>query len=127
CLTMVWKPFLLCRRLPAEKKTVVRVVDGRYDDRLNGVGLVMTPALGIGFGTTVNCRQVKTTGACSTGSANRSNPNTAFRIGVDGSSIGLPSLAPITGSVIPGVNSPYEILDFRIDPHRKVGVEDTWD
>jgi hypothetical protein len=103
---------------------VIRAGYGRYHDRLNGVGLVMTPALGIGFGNTVNCKKVKIGGICG-GSA--SDPTNAFRIGVDGSTIPLPGLSPITGSVVPGTNSPYELLDFRIDPHRKVGVEDTWD
>jgi hypothetical protein len=123
-LSFAWNPSSFLPKFLGDRKTVVRGGYGRYHDRLNGVGLVMTPALGIGFGNTVNCKKVKIGGVCG-GAA--SDPTNAFRIGVDGSTVPLPTLAPITGSVIPGTNSPYEILDFRIDPHRKVGVEDTWD
>src|SRR5262249_3446448 len=123
-LSFAWNPSSFLKPIFGEKKTVIRGGYGRFHDRLNGVGLVMTPALGIGFGNTVNCRKVKIGGVCG-GAAN--DPTNAFRIGVDGSSIPLPTLGSITGNLIPGTNSPFEILDFRIDPHRKVGVEDTWD
>ena len=135
-ISFAWNPAGFMKGILGDRKTVIRGGYGRFHDRLNGVGLVMTPALGIGFGNTVSCNQVKISGGpeCTTGSANRTSPLNAFRIGVDGSSIPLPALSPITGAVIPGSNagfpgdnSPYEILDFRIDPHRKVGVEDTWD
>jgi len=126
-LSFAWNPSNFMQGILGDRKTVLRAGYGRYHDRLNGVGLVMTPALGIGFGNTVNCKRVKIGGVCG---GSRSDPSNAFRIGPDGSSIPLPSLAPITGSLIPGsapgANSPYEILDFRIDPHRRVGVEDTW-
>ena len=46
---------------------------------------------------------------------------------MDGNSVPLPSLTTVTPPLIPGVNSPYETLDFRIDPKRRVGMEDTWD
>jgi len=123
-ISFAWNPSNFMQGILGDRKTVVRAGYGRYHDRLNGVGLVMTPALGIGFGNTVNCKKVKIGGICG-GAA--SDPTNAFRIGVDGSTVPLPSLAAITGSVVPGTNSPYELLDFRIDPHRKVGVEDTWD
>ncbi len=127
-LSFAWNPSSFLQRILGDRKTVIRAGYGRYHDRLNGVGLVMTPALGIGFGNTVNCRRVKIGDVCG---GSKSDPTDAFRIGVDGSSIPLPSLGGITGSLVPGsttnANSPYEILDFRIDPHRKVGVEDTWD
>jgi hypothetical protein len=122
-LSFAWNPSSFLPGILGDKKTVIRAGYGRYHDRLNGVGLVMTPALGIGFGNTVNCKKVKIGGVCG-GAA--STPANAFRIGVDGSTVPLPGLGPITGNLIPGTNSPYEALDFRIDPHRKVGVEDTW-
>jgi hypothetical protein len=127
-LSFAWNPASFLQNILGDRKTVIRAGYGRYHDRLNGVGLVMTPALGIGFGNTVNCKKVKINGACGGSASDPTSTSTgAFRIGVDGSSVALPSLAAITGSVVPGTNSPYELLDFRIDPHRKVGVEDTWD
>src|SRR5215813_6538660 len=126
-ISFAWNPSNFLQGILGDRKTVVRAGYGRFHDRLNGVGLVMTPALGIGFGNTVNCREVRTDGSCHTGSKNASDPSNAFRIGVDGNSITLPGLASVTSPLIPGTNSPYEALDFRIDPHRKVGVEDTWD
>jgi len=136
-LSLAWNPSFkgsFLEKLMGDKNSVIRAGYGRFHDRLNGVGLVMTPALGIGFGNTVACHQVKIVGTeCTTGKANRTNPNNAFRIGVDGSSIPIPGLSSVTGTLIPGsdagfpgANSPYEGLDFRVDPHRKVGVEDTW-
>jgi hypothetical protein len=134
-LSFAWNPSSFLPGLLGDRKTVIRAGYGRYHDRLNGVGLVMTPALGIGFGNTVQCRRPQFTGSfnvvnCDKGKTTAAN---AFRIGVDGSTLPLPGLSPITGSLIPGsntgmagANSPFEILDFRIDPHRKVGVEDTW-
>ena len=113
--------------------TVIRGGYGRYFDRLNGVGLVMTPALGIGFGNGVSCKGVTMTGACMRGV----DPTNTWRIGptssgFDGENPPIPSLTTITPPVVPGAgivpdgNSPYQLFDFRIDPHRKVGVEDTW-
>src|SRR5215472_7313738 len=136
-LSLAWNPSFkgsFLERIMGDKSSVIRAGYGRYHDRLNGVGLVMTPALGIGFGNTVNCKRVKETlGVFSGCGGGKTDPTNSFRIGVDGSSIPLPSLASVTGSLIPGsnagfpgANSPYEGLDFRIDPHRKVGVEDTW-
>ncbi|HEY6248630.1 MAG TPA: carboxypeptidase-like regulatory domain-containing protein [Candidatus Angelobacter sp.] len=124
-LSFAWNPSNFMKGILGDRKTVIRAGYGRFHDRLNGVGLVMTPALGIGFGNTVTCRRVTTTDAC--GTLGKTDPTNAFRIGVDGSSVPLPALAALTPPLIPGVNSPFEALDFRIDPHRRVGVEDTWD
>src|SRR5262249_18109356 len=99
-LSFAWNPSSLPSFLKpvfGDKKSVIRAGYGRYHDRLNGVGLVMTPALGIGFGNTVNCRKVRIGGICS---SSASDPTNAFRIGVDGSSVPLPTLTSITAPLV---------------------------
>lgn len=116
--------------LMGDRRGVLRAGYSRVFDRVNGVGIVMTPALGIGFGNGVTCRGPRITGGCN---PSGNTESTAFRIGVDGSSVPIPTaLSAISGDrIIPGFtangNSPYELLDFRIDPKRKVGVEEMWD
>jgi Carboxypeptidase regulatory-like domain len=108
-------------------KSVLRGGYARVYDRINGVGIVMIPALGVGFGNNLRCAGPHQTGtgiACGT-----SNPSNAFRITTDGTQLPLPALASIPSGqpLIPNVNSPYESLDFRIDPKRKVGYAHTFD
>lgn len=133
-LAIAWNPSFTdgpFAGLFGDRQSVIRAGYSRVFDRVNGVGIVMTPALGIGFGNGVTCRGPRRTGGC--GGSTGNTENTAFRIGVDGSSIPIPTaLGPITNNrIIPGFtangNSPYELLDFRIDPKRKVGVEEMWD
>jgi hypothetical protein len=87
----------------------------------------MIPALGVGFGNNLRCAgpQVNA-GVVSCGT---STPSNAFRIGTDGTTVPIPSLAsiPAGSPLIPGVNSKFETLDFRIDPKRKVGYANTFD
>lgn len=113
------------------RKSVLRGGYARVYDRINGVGIVMIPALGVGFGNNLRCAGPHNTGttiACGT-----SDPTNAFRIGTDGTQIPLPSLAtipsgqPLIPGFLPASNSPYESLDFRIDPKRKVGYANTFD
>ena len=117
------------------RKTVLRGGWSRAFERKNGVGLVLTPALGIGFGDLSVCTAPDTTGACS----GFSNPTTAFRIGVDGNHITVPPLPTVSGGVIiPGEGSPsgiqpanansvFESRDFRLDPHYVTGGSDSID
>ena len=128
--SLAWNPSItsgFLGKILGDRKTVIRAGYARVYDRLNGVGIVMTPALGAGFGNTLTCRGPRKDGTC--GGATGNDANTAFRIGPDGSSVPLPDLQPIaTGSpLIPGVNSPFEFIDFRIDPKRKTGYSDGWD
>jgi hypothetical protein len=106
------------------KNSVVRAGWARAFDRVNGVGIVLTPALGIGFGDLSACNTPGLTGTCDTGG----NPTNNFRIGVDGNHIAIPQLPSISGDfIVPGVNSVYENRDFRIDPRRQVGGTDMFD
>lgn len=114
------------------RKSVVRGGFARVYDRINGVGIVMIPALGVGFGNNLRCAgpQLTASGvACQGTTGVNSNPSNAFRIGTDGTTVPIPSLAsiPAGSALIPGTNSPFETLDFRIDPKRKVGYANTFD
>ena len=137
-LSIAWNPrggSGLLNSLFGDGKSVIRAGYGRYFDRINGVGVVMTPALGVGFGNGVTCAGPTIGGQCGTGKV---KPDTGFRIGVDGGTVPIPPLQSITAPVVPspqdasanyllpGGNTPKQTYDFRIDPHRKTGVEDAW-
>ncbi len=137
-LAFAWNPSFgegLLGNAFGSKKTVFRGGWSRAFERKNGVGLVLTPALGIGFGDLSVCTAPDTTGACS----GFSNPTTAFRIGIDGKHINIPPLPSVSGGVIiPGQGSPsgiepanansvFESRDFRLDPHYVTGGSDAID
>src|SRR3989442_1728045 len=88
--------------LLGNKKSVIRGGWGRAFERKNGVGLVLTPALGIGFGDLSVCKAPTTTGGC----AGASNPNTAFRIGTEGNKINITPL-PVRNAVL-GLKDPAQ-------------------
>ncbi len=70
-------------------KTVIRAGYGQIYSRLNGVGLVLLPLLGVGLGQPVTCVGLSTTGQClGTGGV---TPATAYRIGVDGLTPTIPT------------------------------------
>jgi hypothetical protein len=129
-VAFAWNPSYgsgLLGDLLGNRKSVLRGGYSRVFDRINGVGIVMIPALGVGFGNNIRCAGPHVTaGVVSCGT---SNPSNAFRIGTDGTSVPIPSLATIPSgqALIPGTNSPYETLDFRINPKRKIGYADTFD
>ncbi len=123
-LALAWNPSAssgIFGHILGEKKTVIRAGWSRNFDRLNGVDLVMTPALGVGFADLAICKSPKTDGSC--GGA-KGTPTTAFRIGTNGNSITIPGLAPVTAPVIPGTNAPFSAVDWHIDPRRQVGSTD---
>lgn len=69
-------------------KTVIRGGYGQIYSRLNGVGLVLIPLLGVGLGQPVACVGASTAGTClGTGGV---TPATAFRIGTDGLTAPIP-------------------------------------
>jgi hypothetical protein len=148
-LALAWNPSFTdgpLGKLFGNKKTVVRGGWTRSFERKNGVGLVLTPALGLGFGDLSAClgplnaaaaaaiKQAK--GFCS----GTGTPTTAFRIGsnADGNHITVPALPVVSGGVIiPGTlttspipfagNSGYEPKDDRLDPRLKAGSSDSID
>ena len=135
-LAVAWNPsggdgFL--GSLMGNKRTVLRAGWSRAFDRINGVGIVLTPALGIGYGDVSVCRVPDRAGVCGKGG----NPTTNFRIGVDGNHITVPPLPAVsTGVIIPGLgsaiepagaNSVYENSDSRLDPKNRIGSADVID
>jgi hypothetical protein len=70
-------------------KTVIRGGYGQIYSRLNGVGLVLIPLLGVGLGQPVSCVGASMTGQClGTGGV---TPANAFRIGTDGNTAPIPT------------------------------------
>lgn len=135
-IAFAWNPSYtsgLLGDLFGNRKSVLRGGFSRVYDRINGVGIVMIPALGVGFGNNLRCAGPQKTAAgaiaCQATTGVNSNPGNAFRIGTDGTVIPTPGLAAIPSGqpLIPGTNSPFETLDFRIDPHRKIGYANTFD
>jgi len=101
-------------------KTVVRAGYGQIYSRLNGVGLVLIPLLGVGLGQPVSCIGASSSGQC-LGSGGV-NPATAFRIGTDGlvapiptpsQTLPQPSYPGTNGSVAAGAAS---VLDPSFKP-----------
>ncbi len=133
-VAVAWNPSYdrgLLGSLFGNRKTVLRGGYSRVFDRINGVGIVMIPALGVGFGNNIRCAGPHKTGAGI--ACGNSDPSNAFRIGTDGTTVPMPSLAtipsgkPLIPGFLPASNSPFETLDFRINPNRKIGYADTFD
>ncbi len=82
---LAWNPKFsngLLGDLFGDGKTVIRGGYGQIYSRLNGVGLVLIPLLGVGLGQPVSCIGASATGQC-LGSGGVT-PATAFRIGTNG-------------------------------------------
>jgi hypothetical protein len=134
-VAVAWNPSYsdgLLGSVLGNRKSVLRGGYARVYDRINGVGIVMIPALGVGFGNNLRCAgpQNTSTGVkCFATTRVDSNPSNAFRMGTDGTTVPMPPLANIPSGkpLIPGTNSAYETLDFRINSKRKVGYADTFD
>jgi hypothetical protein len=90
-------------RLVGDGKTVIRAGYGQIYSRLNGVGLVLIPLLGVGLGQPVSCIGASSSGQClGTGGV---NPSTAFRIGTDGLTAPIPAPSQtLPQPPYPGVN-----------------------
>ena len=106
-----------------DRKTVVRSGYGIAYDRINTVGSVIIPMLGVGFAQTLTvaapgCAASATPGAnCA---INKTAGASIFRVGVDGA---IPTPAPLGKQAIPVVPQGFlaETLSFANDPDFKVG------
>lgn len=113
-------------KLIGQNRTVLRGGYALVYDRVNGVGIVMVPILGVGYGTLSSCRGPTMAGVCLNGPT--TDPTNAFRIGIDGSSVPLPIPGAAQVPIIPGTaNAPFELLSFQIDVKRKVGYSHSFD
>jgi hypothetical protein len=124
-LAFAWHPGSSLHGL-ADSKLVLRGGWSVTHARMNGVGLVMTPLLGVGLGQILSCTGPRSNGTCSSGSS----PTNAFRIGVDGTgSTILPSTVNPGPAKIPfTVKAPYgETRAFMIDPGFSLGYAHSFD
>lgn len=126
--SIAWNPSYkgsFLERIFGDRKTVVRGGYGISYDRINTVGSVIIPMLGVGFAQTLTVAAP----ACNiagpgTGGTNCGVDTTAggsiFRVGRDGS---IPTPAPLGKQNIPVVPNGFlaETLSFADDPDFKVG------
>ncbi|HVH88262.1 MAG TPA: carboxypeptidase-like regulatory domain-containing protein, partial [Terriglobales bacterium] len=108
-------------RILGENKTVIRGGYSQLYDRLNGVQKVINGLQGVGFQQTLTCLGPDTNGACLGSLA--TNPTSAFRIGVNGSSVATPPITALsTIPLIPGTsaiadaNQKFIPQTFQMDP-----------
>jgi len=119
---VAWNPKFtdgLLGKVFGDGKTVVRAGYGQIYSRLNGVGLVLIPLLGVGLGQPVSCIGASMTGQClGTGGV---TPATAFRIGTDGLTAPIPTpTSTLPQPSYPGTNgSPAAGAASVLDPSFK--------
>ncbi len=125
-----WSPKFddgLLGKLFAPGKTVVRGGYSRLYARMNGINLVQVPLQGTGIGQPVSCIGASRTGQC-LGVAGV-DPNTAFRIGVDGLTAPLPAVSDqLPQPFFPGVGANAAAgVSWVLDPNLKPPSTDQFD
>jgi hypothetical protein len=134
----------LLGRIFGHDSTVVRGGYGHSYGRLNGVGQVLVPLLGVGLIQPVQCKfalagsttdpgqgLLSSTGTCNgstTAGPNYLSAANAFRIGVDGNSAPLAAAAPtLPQPIYPGVNSAASSAAEGLDPSFRPNMIDSFD
>jgi len=140
---LAWQPSFssgILGTLLGRNKSVIRGGYWHYYDRLNGVQTTIDPLQAVGFSQSLIClgpgfdrniTPLPPNGCLGSGGT---NPSSAFRIGSDGSTIILPTIAqsvtaPVVpgNSLVPGFNIPFVPSSQVQDPDWKPGSHDTWD
>jgi len=136
---LAWQPKFtsgILGRIFGDGKTVLRGGYWRFFDRLNGVQAVIDTLQSVGIGQPLLCQgpglNAATASDCRGSSG--TTPSTAFRIGIDGSTIPLPTIAAtLTPPIIPGntlvSNATIAVVpnSFVQDPQWTPGSHNQWD
>ncbi len=119
-VSMAWNPNFssgLLGKTLGQGKTVIRGGYGIIYGRVNGVGQVLVPLLGVGLLQSVSCPGPSKTGQCL--GSNKVDPNTVFRIGTDGMVAPLPAVTQtLSQPFLSGVGGNAIAADATVlDPH----------
>jgi hypothetical protein len=133
-VAVAWTPEIasgFLGKLLGGKKSVFRGGYARMFDRLNGVHKAINPLQGLGFGQALQCLGPSRDGQCRGSSG--TDPTTAFRIGIDGSSIPMAPLSTTTevplkpgAPALKGANQPFAQSTYQIDPGYRPGKSNQW-
>ena len=105
--------------------TVIRGGYSHQYGRLNGVDLVLAPLLGVGLIQAVQCTKVLNDGNCG---PDKPTANTAYRVGVDGTTAPLPAADPtLPQPAFPGYNLTAGSAAEAMDPNFRPNVIDSFD
>jgi hypothetical protein len=125
-IAAAWSPRFehdsLAGKIFGSQDTVIRGGYGRIFGRLNGVNLVLVPLLGTGLIQPVVCSHPLADGTC--GGTGSNDPNSAFRIGVDGLTAPLATPTPtLPQPFYPGYagnisSSTGDVLDPNFRPNK---------
>ena len=142
-VAMAWQPNFdsgVAGTLFGHGKTVLRGGYWHFYDRLNGVQTAIDPLQAVGFSQSVLCLGPGLNAAIAPPTAadcrqnSGTNPATAFRVGIDGSTIVFPSTPggitpPVVpgNSLLPGANISFVPASQVQDPQWKPGSHNAWD
>jgi Carboxypeptidase regulatory-like domain len=133
---VAWNPHFehgIPNKIFGTNETVIRGGYNRIYGRLNGVDLVLVPLLGTGLGQAVSCigavRPAFAVGGSQCLGSGGSDPNSSFRIGVDGMTAPLPAVSQtLPQPYFPGLNGNPAAGDGQaLDPNFRPSRSDEFD